>query len=176
MSASSAGVTLRPLEESDIDERYVAWFRDSEVTRFLEARDISRDDAIGYLREGRRTGRYSQLAIWADGAHVGNVKIGPINARHGVSDLVTVIGSRAHWGRGVASAAIRIAARRAFDEMGLRKLSASIDSLNVGSLAAYTRAGFAVEGRLPRQFVHYAADGSNIYSDKIYVGLFNDRN
>lgn len=176
MSAPTAAVTLRPLEESDIDERYVAWFRDPEVTRFLDARDISRDDAIAYLREGRRTGRYNQLAIWADGTHVGNVKIGPINARHGVSDLVTVIGSRAHWGRGIASTAIQIAVRIAFNKMRLRKLSASIDSLNVGSLAAYTRAGFAVEGRLPRQFVHYAADGGNTYSDKIHVGLFNDRN
>ena len=175
MNLPPPAVTLRPLEESDIDERYVAWFRDPDVTRFLEARDISREDALDYLREGRRTGRYRQLAICADGTHVGNVKIGPIQARHGVSDLVTVIGSRAHWGRGIASAAIRLAARTAFDGMGLRKLSASIDSLNVGSLAAYTRAGFAVEGRLPRQFVHRAADGAITYSDKIHVGLFNDR-
>jgi [ribosomal protein S5]-alanine N-acetyltransferase len=175
MNLSSPAVTLRPLEESDIDARYVAWFRDPDVTRFLDARDISREDALEYLREGRRTGRYRQLAICADGEHVGNVKIGPIQARHGVSDLVTVIGSRAHWGRGIASTAIRLAADIAFREIGLRKLSASIDSLNAGSLAAYTRAGFAVEGRLPRQFVHPTADGGTVYSDKIYVGLFHDR-
>jgi [ribosomal protein S5]-alanine N-acetyltransferase len=175
MNLPSNAVTLRPLEEDDIDERYVAWFRDPEVTRFLDAQGISLEDALEYLREGRRTGRYRQLAICVDGTHVGNVKIGPIQARHGVSDLVTVVGSRAHWGRGVASAAIRLAVGIAFDGMELRKLSASIDSLNAGSLAAYIRAGFAIEGRLPQQFIHRAPDGSIKYSDKIHVGIFNQR-
>src|SRR5262249_29630992 len=49
-------IQLRLLEEDDITERYVAWFRDPEVTRYLDARDISREDALAHLRQGRETG------------------------------------------------------------------------------------------------------------------------
>lgn len=174
MPTAPCPVFLRPLEEDDITERYVSWFADPEVTRFLEARNISRQDAVDYLRAGRRSGAYAQYAVCRaeDGVHVGNVKIGPIKARDAVSDLVTVIGDRSAWGKGVATAAIKQAIELAFTRHGIRKLSASIDSLNVGSVNAYTRAGMAIEGVLPGMFLH-KVDGGYETSDKVYVGCFN---
>jgi len=168
-------VRLRPLEEADIDDRYLAWFADREVTRFLEARNITRDDALEHLRAGRSSGRWHMYAICraSDGRHIGNLKIGPIHPRHRVSDLVTVIGDREAWGQGFAREAIRAGIRIAFDELNLRKLSASIDSRNVGSIRAYEAAGFAVEASLPNQFMEMS-DGAPQLSDKVYVGCFND--
>ncbi len=171
----AAGVYLRDMVAADVTDAYLGWFRDPAVTRFLEARNISRQDALDYLEAGRRTRGYFQYAVCLSETdrHVGSVKIGPVKWTHGTSDLVTVIGDRSVWGGGVASQAIRQAIGIAFDRHGLRKLSASIDSLNEASVRAYVRAGFSVEARLPGQFMHPGPGGECILSDKIYVGVFN---
>lgn len=173
-SSRAASVFLRPLEESDIGERYLGWFRDPEVTRFLEARNIEREDALGHLRDGRTSGRWHMYAICRsnDDRHIGNLKIGPIHPRHRTSDLVTVIGERDAWGKGLAREAIGLGIRLAFDKHGVRKLSASIDALNAGSLRAYTSAGFVIEATLPDQFMNIANDEAML-SDKVYVACFN---
>ncbi len=163
-------VYLRALAENDIDGPYVSWFADPEVTEFLEARDISRQDAIENLRHGNRTRLYFMHAIClAEGdRHIGNLKIGPIDRRHMTSDMVTVIGDRAAWGKGYAREAIRVGIKLAFEEHNIRKLSASIDSANVGSIKAYTAAGFEIETRLKDQFMQ----GGKL-TDKVYVAYFN---
>ena len=141
---------------------------------FSTARGIGREDAIAHLHEGRESGAWHMFAICraTDGSHVGNLKIGPIHPRHRTSDLVTVIGERAAWGQGMAREAIRQGIRIAFDELGIRKLSASIDSLNLGSLRAYEAAGFDIETRLKDQFMNVTG-GSPVLSDKVFVACFN---
>ena len=163
-------VYLRALAENDIDGRYVAWFADPEVTKFLEARDISRQDAIANLRHGNRSRLFFMHAICLaeDDRHIGNLKIGPIDRKHMTSDMVTVIGDRTAWGKGYAREAIHVGIKLAFEEHNIRKLSASIDSANVGSIKAYSAAGFEIETRLKDQFM---LDGA--LTDKVYVACFN---
>ena len=50
-------------------------------------------------------------------------------------------------------------------------MSASIDSLNVGSLKSYTNAGMQVTANIPNYFMH----NNNIFSDKIFVGCDNNK-
>lgn len=167
-------IRLRSLAEADFTDAYLGWFRDPEVTQFLDARNITRADAVAHLNAGREGGHWHLFAICrADtGAHVGNLKIGPIHPRHALSDLVTVIGDRAVWGRGVARTAIREGIRLAFERFSIRKLSASIDSRNTGSLKAYCAAGFTEEARLKDQFLELTPAGP-ILSDKVFVGCWN---
>jgi RimJ/RimL family protein N-acetyltransferase len=172
-TANDISVQLRPLTEDDFTDRYLAWFRDPQVTRFLEASNITRADAIAHLRQGQAGDKWRLYAICRDdGLHIGNVKIGPIHRRHSCSDLVTVIGDRTSWGQGYARSAIRMAMEIAFKELKLRKLSASIDSDNLGSIKAYTGAGFTIEARLRDQFMR-EEDGRLVLSDKVYLACFN---
>ena len=170
----NAVITLRPLTEADFTERYLSWFRDPEVTRYLEASNITRQDAIDHLRQGGDGKRWRLYAICdgADGRHIGNLKIGPVHWGHAVSDLVTVIGERETWGRGCARAAIRLGIDIAFGEMNIRKLSASINSRNSASIKAYCAAGFHVETALKDQFMDLS-EGRPVLSDKVYVACFN---
>jgi ribosomal-protein-alanine N-acetyltransferase len=167
-------IFLRQLVEADINTRYVTWFTDPLFTRFLEAQNISRDDAIAHLENGRQTGGYEIYAICqkTDGQHIGNLKLGPIHRGHSTSDLITVIGDRSAWGKGYARESIKIAIDIAFNELNIRKLSASIDSLNIGSIKAYTAAGFEIESILRDQFSFYDGKTTQL-SDKVYVAAFN---
>ncbi|MEK7613214.1 MAG: GNAT family N-acetyltransferase [Patescibacteria group bacterium] len=163
-------IYLRPLVEDDFNDRYLTWFKDAEVTRFLEARNITREDAIKHLHDGEDGKNWRLYAICekATERHIGNIKIGPIDWKNGVSDLVTVIGERDAWGKGYAREAIKRGMEIAFDELHIRKLSASIVSGNTGSIKAYTAAGFTVEATLKDQY----KDAAGQMYDKVFVSAF----
>lgn len=149
-------VFLRPLFPADVNDRYVSWFADGTVVSFLEARNVTRDAAIAYLLHGLESGEYFMCALCdrITGTHIGNVKLGPIAWNHGTSDLVTVIGDRTFWGRGLATEAINLGSRLMLEGIGLRKLHGAIYASNVGSVNAYTRGGWIVEGRLKDHVLH----------------------
>jgi ribosomal-protein-alanine N-acetyltransferase len=167
---ATSRVYLRPLEESDINADYAGWFADGTVTHFLDSRGISISDAVDYLRHGLETREYFMQAIIdrETSRHIGNVKLGPINWAHMFSDLVTVIGDRSFWGKGYATDAIREGTLLAFRKYNIRKLSGGIARGNVGSLKAYTRAGWVVEGIMVG---HHLIDGKA--EDRIVVSAFN---
>ncbi|MCB2076179.1 MAG: GNAT family N-acetyltransferase [Novosphingobium sp.] len=163
-------VSLRPLTEEDITDEYVSWFGDAIVTEYLDSRNLTVDDCREYLRNGRETRTHFMYAVIDNesGLHIGNVKIGPINWAHGTSDLVTVIGRREFWGKGLATEAIRAGIEIAFKDYGIRKLSGGIAEGNEGSVKAYTRAGWVIEARMKG---HHLIDGEP--RDRIVVSCFN---
>jgi RimJ/RimL family protein N-acetyltransferase len=161
---------LRMLCETDIDDEYVSWFRNEDVTRFLEARNISRQDAIDHLNKGLSTGTYFVYAIIdkETGLHLGNTKIGPVHWKDGLADYSIIIGRQDFWGRGVACEATRLSIRIAFDVYGIRKLTAGIIEGNEGSVRAVIKAGFTIDARLKD---HYLIDGE--LRDRIVLACFN---
>lgn len=165
-------ILLRELQSEDVNEAYLSWFRDPAVVEFLDARNITREDAIAHLQAGLQTRTYFMYAIIAKDVnkHIGNLKVGPIHWAHGFSDLVTVIGDRDYWGKGLATEAVKIGIRIAFETLGLRKLSAGIADSNAGSVKAYTRAGFVIEGRMRGQIL---INGEP--RDKLVIACFNPK-
>ncbi len=165
-------VYLRPMSEDDVNEDYISWFQDTIVTEYLDSREITVDDARSYLRNGQDTRSYFMFAVIdrESNLHIGNVKLGPISWMHGTSDLVTVIGRREFWGKGLATEAISLGNRIAFEEHGIRKLSGGIADGNIGSVKAYTKAGWVIEARLKG---HHMIDGEA--RDRIVVSCFNPR-
>lgn len=175
MILQSNDIFLRPLTNIDINAKYISWFADPIVTRFLEARNISIEDSKKYLQNGIETGLYYIFAICINRSnlHIGNVKIGPIKRQEGVSDLVTVLGDRKYWGQGIASIAIQKAIEIGFKEAKIRKFSASINSLNIGSIRAYLKGGFKEEAVISNYFYN-DINNEKTFSDKVFVGIEND--
>jgi len=157
---------LRPLVESDITARYLSWFQDERVTKYLEVRNLTKQECLAFVRNSI-AGKYFPLAICVNRVHIGNLKIGPVDWKHGLSDLVTVIGDSDYWGKGYATEAVKQGIELAF-LMGIRKISAGIYSDNIGSIAAYNRAGFHIEAVLKN---HYVLDGK--MQDRVCVSIFN---
>lgn len=166
-------VLLRPLGAEDVTERYVGWLNDPEVNRFLETRHARQtlESVAAFVAQISTSADNWLFAICRldDGAHVGNIKLGPKKAHHSLADISLFIGERDAQGRGFGREAIALAARFAFDSLGLRKLSAGCYAENRSSLGAFNRVGFRQEG-LRRK--HYLLDGRP--SDIIELGLCAD--
>ena len=168
-SSPESRVLLRTLTEDDVNEEYLGWFLDPVVHEFSDAgvRDMTRQEVVDYMARGKATGTYDMYAVVRKdtNAHIGNVKMGPIDHHHRVSDLSIFIGDRGSWGQGLATEAIEIGTKMAFEAYGMRKVSGPIVSTNVGSIRAYTKAGWEIEGVLVGHFnFHGEVQGQVIVS------------
>lgn len=142
---------LRSIGLADVTDRYSGWLRDEEVTRYLEARFDSHD------MESLRSYVQRQLAdpsivfaaiVEKPDRFIGTIKLGPIDPHHRRADVGIMIGERDAWGRGYATEAIRALCTFAFEVLGVKRLAAGTYAVNSGSIKAFTRAGFQVEGVL----------------------------
>ena len=161
---------LRHLRQAEVDDRYVSWLNDPEVTRYL---DSGRTPAtVETLR--RYVGRFEESdtdLLWAivdraSGRHVGNVTLNRIDWVHRRGDTGLLIGEKEFWGRGCATEAWYLVADHAFRGLALHKVLAGACVANVGSVKALKRLGFRVEGIARQEFY---LDGG--YLDVARLGL-----
>jgi RimJ/RimL family protein N-acetyltransferase len=162
-------LVLRTLTAADATERYLGWMRDPETTRYLEARLAKH--SLGSLRAFVESCNASPdqllLGIFLlDGEHIGNIKVGPVNAYHRNAAVGLLIGERDQWGKGYATEAIAAVTAHAFDDMGLQKLYAGCYASNAGSARAFLKAGWTEEGRSK---AHWLLDGRR--EDNLSVGM-----
>lgn len=150
-------VTLRPPDDSDA-ARFVDWFADLEVTRYLLRRF-----AVGQLEEEgflRALGESPTDVFWmieAEGHRIGATGIHQIDWLHAHGTTGIVIGVKAEWGKGRASEAMRLRTDYAFRQLNLHKLTSSTFIENQPSKRALMTAGYREVG-IRRE--HYFREGS----------------
>mgnify|MGYP006141627779 CR=1 FL=1 len=165
-------IYLRELTKDDVNDNYLHGFKNSTVLSFLdvEGDKLKAKDVIDYIEKGVKTKSYYMYAVCLkeNDQHIGNIKVGPIDYKHMLSDLVAVIWDEDYWGKGIATEAIKLGNKLAFEKHNIRKLTGGINSENIGSIKAYTRAGWVKEGTL---FNHYNLE--NKFQHRICVSCFN---
>ena len=151
-------VTLREFTLSDADaEALMSWASDPLVARF------QRRDAYEHVDQARRYIAGHVLphpwyrAISAGGVVVGSISVKPAPAEEGGRMFRASVGyrvARAHWGRGVATRAVRAAAAAVFAAWPwLVRLEAVADEENPASQRVLEKAGFVREGTLRKYIV-----------------------
>ncbi|GGP70640.1 GNAT family N-acetyltransferase [Streptomyces sindenensis] len=136
-----AEVTLRAVEDADLP-LFFAWMSDADATRVAAFTPEDPTDRAAFdarwarIRSG--SGGVVMRTVLADGVVVGHVgAYGEAGGRQ-VTDWI----ARAHWGRGLATAALR-----AFlDETSTRPLHARAAADNLGSRRVLEKCGFVVTG------------------------------
>jgi len=168
----SPRLILRSLSGTDAGERYLAWMRDPEVLRYLEARltQHSLESLRSFIEGCNRSATDLLLGICLkDGRHIGNIKLGPIHAYHRHAAIGLLLGERDRWGQGYAGEAIARLSQHAFEALELEKLYAGCYASNLGSVRAFCKAGYAEEAR---QKGMWLCDGRR--EGNVQVGLTRD--
>lgn len=144
-------VHLRKLTISDATENYVGWLNNPMINRYLESRfnEANLESVQTYINTCNSTQGTHLFGIYeSEKRHIGNIKIGPINAHHGFGDIGILIGEPDSQGKGYATEAIQLLCDFAFNQLSLHKATASMYVPNVGSYKAFLKAGFVQEGLL----------------------------
>ena len=163
-------VSLRLVELSDCSDSYVAWLADPEVNRYLETRwQPQTAESIRAFVAAMQADPWSYLFCIVEreqGRHVGNIKIGPVSARHQCADVSYFVGERSCWGKGLATEAIRLVVDFGFRSLGLNRVQAGVYESNRGSVKALERNGFRPEGCWRSQL-----RSGDAWEDHLWFGL-----
>jgi RimJ/RimL family protein N-acetyltransferase len=131
---------------------------DPEVTRFLPyATWLSIGDASAWyerMLKLQATGTAAQLVLLDKAARtpVGTFLIFKHDESARRAEVGYVLG-RTHWGTGLMHEALQAVAAQAFGPLGLRRLEAEVDPVNVASTRVLERAGFVREGLLRQRWL-----------------------
>jgi len=165
---------LREVRESDVNDEYYNWLNDPEINQFLETRFFprSKNDILKFIQkmDGNPNEILFAICIKENDKHIGNIKLGPINWYHRKADVSLLIGDKNYWGKGIATDAIKLIIKLAFDVLNLHKLVAGYYENNVGSAKAFEKCGFIVEGNFKEE---YFCNGG--YQNIIRTGLINSK-
>lgn len=165
-------IYLRGVCLSDVNESYYQWMNDPEITQYLESRFApnSMETLQEYVKnfQGDRDNIFLAIVLKQNQKYIGNIKIGPINWYHRLADIGIMIGEKDCWGKGYGPEAISLVADFAFNTLNLHKLTAGCYEQTQGSLKAFQRAGFEIEGVRKK---HCFSNGN--YVDEILLGKIN---
>ena len=129
------------------DENYYKWLRDIEVIhtigRLEYLLNIDFEDIENYIQELLESEKDCLFAIiTANNEFIGTLKIGHINWRTGLADIGIMIGNKDYWSKGVASEAVYLACKYAFDYLSLRKLTSGCIGANIPMIKVFEKVGF----------------------------------
>ncbi len=169
----SARLRFRNLGPDDVSERYLSWLRDTDVAQYLEIRfaEQTMESTRAYIEQMNASVDSLFLGIFQreGDLHIGNIKLGSVDAHHRHEDFGIVIGDRSCWGRGYAAEAINTLTGYCFSVLKLHKLSCGLYAANEGSRRAFLKAGWFEEGRR-RQ--HWFCNGQ--WQDDIQLGCIRE--
>jgi RimJ/RimL family protein N-acetyltransferase len=158
---------LRQFRSDDVDDA-LAYRDDAEFSRYLPhiPQPFTRRDAEEFVARNMRI-KWNEspvLAVVLKGTVIGTVNL-DVDHANCIAMLGFAIG-RAHWGKGIASEAVRAAVAWGFEAFGLAKIWATTDARNARSQRLMEKLGMQLEGRLRSH--ERARDGQ---TDKLYYGL-----
>ena len=165
-------IYLRAIELTDVNDRYLSWVNDPEVTRGLVTGTYPTSMTVlkAYIEDVVNDRSKIMLAVCdaANDLHIGNVKLDQISPVARTAEFGLMLGDRTYWGQGIGLEVCKLMIAYAFHQLNLRKVSLSVFSNNPGAIRLYEKAGFSIEGRLKD---HIFAD--NAYHDKLWMSIFN---
>lgn len=160
----------KPLSILHLSDRYVSWLNNPHVYKYLETGgDQNKETLRQYLIDVEK----KNMLFWGihlknNNEHIGNIKIDPINRRHGLGEYGILMGEESQWGKGYAKeASIRII-NYCFDVQNLRKITLGVVVKNEAAVQLYKSLHFQTEGVYKK---HGFYDGE--YLDVLRMALFN---
>ncbi|MCD4676457.1 MAG: GNAT family N-acetyltransferase [Desulfobacula sp.] len=167
-------VYLKLLTEEDIDDRYVNWFKNVQLTMFYSGtkRKYDREYLINDLKSGLETGESFIYGIYVkeDNKLIGNYRISKIHKTNNTCDVSIIIGDTDYHGKGLAVDAFKVGNYLVFNVHDIRKISSGMYCKNLRSYKALMKAGWLCEGR---RIGHYLVEGKPM--DQLMVACFSPK-
>lgn len=162
-------IYLTPFRKEFINDRYLLWINDRELTQFLDTGHFP--VTVGALESYINSFDYEKKFILAiiykeNDEHIGNVSLIDIDWINRVAEISILIGEREYWGKGIMFETFSLIIKHAFNILNLNKIIAGAPIVNVQSIITLKKLGFSKEATFREQFFF---DGK--YIDSLVFGL-----
>ncbi|RYF89545.1 MAG: N-acetyltransferase [Chitinophagaceae bacterium] len=166
----SERLIYQPMAMHHATPTYLGWLNDEEVNKYLE---VKKENTLEELQVYVQDALEKKIFFWAiqlksDGKHIGNIKIDPINYKHGTGEYGIMVGDKTEWGKGYAKEASQAIIDFCFNEMNLRKITLGVVEDNVAAVELYKKLGFTIEGTYKKHALY-----NGVYCNIIRMALFN---
>ena len=141
-------VSIRPITEADT-AKIVRWRNaPSVMEHFIYRTPLTEEDHLNWFRNRVQTGEVAQFMIIDDeaGEEVGSVYLRDIDLQNKKCEYGIFIGEDSCRGKGIGSAAAKLALDYAFETLGLNRVFLRVFADNVRAQKSYENAGFVIEG------------------------------
>ncbi len=142
-------VVLKRLHEAAVDEAYLRWMNDPEVTRYLQARFEPRDMANlrAFVAGFDHRDRFI-FGVHADDRFIGTGTL-RVNPNHRFSSIGYLIGETDYWRGEISLDVCRTLLDFVFFERNVRKVVEPTTENHVASNFNFKRLGFTLTARIP---------------------------
>lgn len=166
--------SLIPFKEEHISDTYIGWLNNSEVNRFLEVRFVRQtyETVLEYVRSFYGETEKYMWGIYPNDTNelIGTATLSDISRHHRRGIVGLMIGEKEYWGKGCGTETIKLVVDYAFRRLNLHKVTAGSIANNQGSVKAFQKAGFEIEGQVKS---HVFLNGK--YYDSVYLGVTRDK-
>jgi len=144
-------VTLEPIQDHHLSERYLTWLSNPEVTKYLEVRHSKQTfESMRAYVDGVRARPGCEVFAILDirsREHVGNLSITALNpSEQGVACYGVMIGESAARKLGLGADAVVLGIGWIFGHPKVRKIEVGVLAANIGSWRMLESLGFLREG------------------------------
>jgi len=149
---------VRALLVNDVDENYLRWVCDEEVTDFLEIKynTYTLQNLMDYTAsfEGDTSKFLFGVFDTETHKHIGNGTINSVNYHSGIFDVGYFIGEKEYWGKNSGLATLLMLKKIAFEELKLRKIISWVYANNIRNRFVLQRIGYTHEATIKERFLY----------------------
>jgi [ribosomal protein S5]-alanine N-acetyltransferase len=165
-------IHLRPFQDSDITNHYVAWLNDNEVVKYSNQRFSTHtiETSKKYLDSFLNTDNiYMAIEDLSTKELYGSITA-YIESNHGTADIGILVGHKKSWGKGIGSEAWKLMMDFLLTQGGIRKVTGGTMSCNLGMIKIMKKNSMIHEATKKN---HQLLDGEPV--DIVYFYKFSDR-
>ena len=147
MKLATNRLLIRQFEVGDINETYLGWLNDAEVTRFSNQRfrTHTKESSSGYLASFAGTSNsFLLLELSSNKQQVGTATVYR-SMHHGTADIGLMIGDRQCWGQGYGNEAWQKILEALIKEPGIRKVTGGTAKSNLAMVRIMEQSGMLLE-------------------------------
>ena len=167
----NSNVTIRPMTEADT-ANIVRWRNTPSVyEHFIYRTPLTEEAHLNWLHNRVETGDVAQFIIvdTESGEDVGSVYLRDIDTENKKCEYGIFIGEDSCRGKGIGSAAAKLALDYAFDTLGLNRVFLRVFADNTRAIKSYENAGFVYEGKFRDDVI---IDGKAY--DMVFMGILRE--
>lgn len=164
----SNNIQLLKFTERFVTAEYVGWLNDHDVTRYLEVGrvPVAKEEVFIPTLERHNTIMFAIISHHSDvPKYIGTASLHNIDNISNKGEVGYMIGSREHWGKGVATEVVKLLTDYGFGRLNLNKISAGVVDGNAASSKALEKNGYTAYATVPQD---YYLEGEYVDSTLFY--------